>query len=357
MLRHRLVVEGSTGESQVASGHAPDQQHEVPSRRVRAPQVVGCARHVAAGARGGAARRIDARPRGRVAVEGLVQPVQRAGRGRVGDERVPQLLRIDERRRGTHALALELAEREVERRLRLPSDTALLVEARGRRRADPWMEDAEGVVDLLPLTARHLRDERGDGARESRCAVQVVAGIGHTPRVVGAEGVARRRQAGSRREAERREDDRDGAPRTGPDPRCVNAPAAETSRIGQWRTSYPDTVARPRGAHLGGGSSAPAGARSAKSFAPVLKAKGPTSRRGRRGPSGRVGPGPLQAVGPSPQNRTTGGSRRLRGECTELRPARQYRLEVTFVLPLARVQPGAPAFPYGAPGAARPGLA
>ena len=190
-----------------------------------------------------------------------------------------------------------------------------------------------------PSSAR----QRGDRARERRCAVQVVAGIGHAPRVVGAEGVARRGQAGSRRDAERREDDRDSAPRARPTPRCVNAPAAE-SRIGQWRTPYPDAVARPRSAHLGGGSSARAGTRSVKSlrlFSRPRAHEAEWEERAER--QGGARPSPSHRPVPS---ESAEGSRRLRDESTELSPPRQYRLEVAVVLPLLAWSPGAPACPF-----------
>src|SRR5205814_5531488 len=57
----------------------------------------------------------------------------------------------------------------------------------------------------------------------------------------------------------------------------------------------------------------------------------PTRQRGKGGPGGRVGPGPPQATGLSPQNRTTEVGRRLKDESTELSPPRQYRLEVALV--------------------------
>ena len=94
------------------------------------------------------------------------------------------------------------------------------------------MEDAEGVVGLLNLAACHPSDEPGEGAGESRFAVQLVAGRGCTSRVVGAKGVARPSQPGPRSQAECAEDDRDEAPRAVAAHRRVNALAAATCAIG-----------------------------------------------------------------------------------------------------------------------------
>src|SRR5437867_1901761 len=149
--RDRSVVEGRPGESHMAPGHTPHQAREVLPHAVRAAQSAARARNVAA-SRGPTVHRIDARSRGRVAVDDLVQRVHRPGRRRAGHERASQRARVDERRGGTDAGSIELAERLIERRLRSRSDTAPLVEAR-RRRAEPRLEDAEGVVDLLPLAA------------------------------------------------------------------------------------------------------------------------------------------------------------------------------------------------------------
>ncbi len=121
------------------------------------------------------------------------------------------------------------------------------------------------------------------------------------------------------------------------DPRCVNAPAAE-SRIGQWRTPYPDAVARPRSAHLGGGSSARAGTRSVKSlrlFSRPRAREAEGEERAER--QGGARPSPSHQLVPS---ESAEGSRRLGDESTELSPPRQYRLEVAVVLPLPRVEPG-----------------
>ncbi len=98
------------------------------------------------------------------------------------------------------------------------------------------MEDAEGVVGLLKLAACHLGDEPGEGAGESGLAVQLVAGRGCTPRVVGAKGVARPSPPDPRSQAERAEDDRDEAPRAVAAPPRVNARAAATCVIGRLGT-------------------------------------------------------------------------------------------------------------------------
>ena len=231
-----MVVERSVCESQVAPDQATCQQREARRDRVRAAKVASRAGDEAAAPRGRTARRIDERARGRIAVDRFVERVQRAGRRLASDEGVPQRARVDESRRGTAACAFELAERLVERRLRLRPGTALLVEAQGRRRARPWMEDAEGVVGLLKLAACHLGDEPGEGAGESRLAVQLVAGRGCTPRVVGAKGVARPSPPDPRSQAECAEDDRDEAPGAIAAPRRVNARAAATCVIGQLGT-------------------------------------------------------------------------------------------------------------------------
>ena len=232
-----MVVERSACEPQVAPHQAACQQRETRPDRVRAAKVASRAGDEAAAPRGRTPRRIDERPRGRIAVDGLVERVERAGSRLAGDEGVPQRVRVGEGRRGTAAGCFELSERLIERRLRLRPGTALLVEAQGRRRARPWMEDAEGVVGLLNLAACHLGDEPGEGAGESRLAVQLVAGRGCTPRVVGAKGVARPSPPDPRSQAECAEDDRDEAPRAVAAPRRVNALGAATCAIGQLGTT------------------------------------------------------------------------------------------------------------------------
>jgi len=232
----RLVVERSACDSQVAPDQAACQLREALPDRVRAAKVASRARDEAAAPRG-TPRRFDERARGRIAVDRPVERVQRAGRRPASDEGVPQRVRVDEGRRGTAACSFELAERLVERHLRLRLGTALLVEARGRRRARPWMEDAEGVVGLLKLAACHLGNEPGEGAGEGRFAVQLVAGRGRTPRVVGAKGVARPSPPDPRSQAECAEDDRDEAPRAVAAPRRVNALGAATCAIGQLGTT------------------------------------------------------------------------------------------------------------------------
>ena len=99
------------------------------------------------------------------------------------------------------------------------------------------MEDAEGIVGLLKLAACHLGNEPGEGAGEGRFAVQLVAGRGRTPRVVGAKGVARPSPPDPRSQAECAEDDRDEAPRAVAAPRRVNALGAATCAIGQLGTT------------------------------------------------------------------------------------------------------------------------
>src|SRR5439155_22991654 len=180
-------------------------------------------------------------------------------------EGVPGLVRVDERRRGTEACSFELAERQVERRLRLRLGAALLIEARGLRRAGPRVEDAEGVVGLLQLAARHLCDECGEGVGESRFAAQLLAASGRTPRVVGPEGVTRGSQSGPWRQAERPEDECRCAPGAEWASQRVNAPGAETCGIGQRGPSYilrPDELRlrqHPRTRRRGGAGADPGG--------------------------------------------------------------------------------------------------
>src|SRR5438094_39657 len=66
--RDRSVVEGRPGESHMAPGHTPHQAREVLPHAVRAAQSAARARNVAA-SRGPTVHRIDARSRGRVAVD------------------------------------------------------------------------------------------------------------------------------------------------------------------------------------------------------------------------------------------------------------------------------------------------
>jgi len=101
------------------------------------------------------------------------------------------------------------------------------------------MEDPEGVVGLLQLAACQLRDQRGEGTRDDRCAAQVVAGRGSTPSVVGAEGVTRPSKPGPGREAED-EDDGGEASAAESAPRRANALAAKTCAIGQLGTVLPE---------------------------------------------------------------------------------------------------------------------
>src|SRR5206468_12153913 len=96
--------------------------------RVRAAKVVSGARHEGAVSRGRTPRRVDGRPRGRVAVDGPAEHARRPRTRRAGDESVPEIVHVDQRCWGTEACSFELAERQVERRLRLRLGTALLVE-------------------------------------------------------------------------------------------------------------------------------------------------------------------------------------------------------------------------------------
>ena len=65
----RSVVEDGACELQMAQGHTPCQQGEALLDRVRAAKVLSGARHEAAVSRGRTRRRVDGRPRGRVAVD------------------------------------------------------------------------------------------------------------------------------------------------------------------------------------------------------------------------------------------------------------------------------------------------